>query len=107
MALLSYSNTAFEEKQKILREKGIQIEKEDLLNSNNIHIYQFANETDGKSSVQELQFEKVPCTGYDFSQFNDSTMNLFEEARIVMGIDDENERTYNQRKQSAAFRTVI
>lgn len=90
MALSSYSNTAFEEKQKILREKGIQIEKEDLLNSKNIHIYQFANETDGKSSVQELQFEKVPCTGYDFSQFNDSTMNLFEEARIVMGIDDEN-----------------
>ena len=90
LALLSSSNTAFEEKQKILREKGIQIEKEDLLNSKNIHIYQFANETDGKSSVQELQFEKVPCTGYDFSQFNDSTMNLFEEARIVMGIDDEN-----------------
>lgn len=53
-------------------------------------MYQFVNDMQGKSIVEELEFKKVPCTGYDFSLFNDSTMNLFEEAKIAMRIDDEN-----------------
>ena len=65
------------------------IEKEDLLVSENIHVYQFVNEEQGKSVVEELEFRKAPCTGYDFSLFNDSMMNLFEEAKVAMGIEDE------------------
>ena len=54
-----------------------------------MHVYQFTNQGDGTSIVEELPFRKVPCTGYDFSLFNDSTMNLFEEAKIAMGLEDE------------------
>lgn len=90
LLLLSYGDFDFEYIKNILKKNGISIEKEDLLYSKNIHVYQFMNETQGKSSVKELEFRKVPCTGYDFSLFNDSTMNLFEEAKVAMGITDEN-----------------
>lgn len=53
-------------------------------------MYQFVNKTQDKSTVEELIFQKMPCTGYDFSLFHDSTMHLFEEAKIAMGIEDEN-----------------
>lgn len=52
-------------------------------------MYQFINEEQGKSVVEELKFRKAPCTGYDFSLFNDSMMNLFEEAKVAMRIEDE------------------
>lgn len=68
---------------------GIYPEKGDLIDSSKIHVYQFVNDTDGKSMVEELEFKKVPCTGYDFSLFNDSTMSLFEEAKIAMGMNNE------------------
>ena len=59
------------------------------MNSSKMHVYQFTNQGDGSSIVEELLFRKVPYTGYDFSLFNDSTMNLFEEAKIAMGLEDE------------------
>lgn len=90
LLLLSHGNFDFEMIKKGLAKNGILIEKEDLLVSPNIHVYQFVNEAQGQSIVEELEFRKVPCTGYDFSLFNDSTMNLFEEAKIAMGINDEN-----------------
>lgn len=90
LLLLSHGDFDFEAIKKTLGKNGILIEKEDLLISSNIHVYQFINEMSGKSVVEELEFRKVPCIGYDFSLFNNSTMNLFDEAKIVMGIDDEN-----------------
>lgn len=89
LMLLSHGDLDFATMQKALAKKGVSISKEDLLNSSNIHVYQFLNEESGKSVVSELEFKKVPCTGYDFSLFNDSTMNLFEEAKIAMGVHDE------------------
>lgn len=90
LLLLSHGDLDFETTRKALEKNGIQIEKEDLLISPNIHVYQFVNGANGKSVVEELEFRKTPCTGYDFRLFNDSTMNLFDEAKIAMGIDDEN-----------------
>lgn len=90
LLLLSYGNLDFRTTKQMLEKNGILISKEDLLLSNNIHVYQFINNKYGKSEVQELKFTKVPSIGYDFSLFNDSTMNLFEEAKIVMGMHDEN-----------------
>ena len=90
LLLLSHGDLDFETTRKDLEKNGIQIEKEDLLISPNIHVYQFVNGANGKSVVEELEFRKTPCTGYDFRLFNDSTMNLFDEAKIAMGIDDEN-----------------
>lgn len=89
LLLLSQGDYDFERIKKTLEKNEIQIEKEDLLVSENIHVYQFVNEEQGKSVVEELEFRKAPCTGYDFSLFNDSMMNLFEEAKVAMGIEDE------------------
>lgn len=89
LLLLSRGGYDFDAIEKGLEKNGIQIEKEDLLISENIHVYQFVNEKQGKSVVEELEFRKAPCTGYDFSLFNDSMMNLFEEAKVAMGIEDE------------------
>lgn len=89
LQLLSRGEIDFETAQKVLEKKGISLEKEDLLNSSKMHVYQFINQGDGTSIVEELPFRKVPCTGYDFSLFNDSTMNLFEEAKVAMGLKDE------------------
>ena len=89
LQLLSRGEIDFETAQKVLEKKGISLEKEDLLNSSKMHVYQCINQGDGTSIVEELPFRKVPCTGYDFSLFNDSTMNLFEEAKVAMGLKDE------------------
>ena len=89
LLLLSYADMDLEQKKRLLEKKGITIEKEDLLLSERIYVYQFENDGQGKSSVEELDFHKAPYTGYDFTLFNDSTMTLFEEAKIVMGIEDE------------------
>ncbi|KAI4448912.1 hypothetical protein C823_003439 [Eubacterium plexicaudatum ASF492] len=90
LLLLSYGDFDFEAVRKLLKKNGIDIEQEDLLISPNIHVYQFVNQSKDKSMVEELVFQKTPCTGYDFSLFHDSTMHLFEEAKIAMGIEDEN-----------------
>ena len=90
LLLLSHGELDFESVKEELKKNKILIEQDDLLNSDDIHVYQFVNDMQGKSIVEELEFKKVPCTGYDFSLFNDSTMNLFEEAKIAMRIDDEN-----------------
>lgn len=90
LLLLSHGELDFELVKEELEKNKILIEQDDLLSSADIHVYQFVNDMQGKSIVEELEFKKVPCTGYDFSLFNDSTMNLFEEAKIAMRIDDEN-----------------
>lgn len=90
LLLLSHGELDFESVKEELKKNKILIEQDDLLSSADIHVYQFVNDMQGKSIVEELEFKKVPCTGYDFSLFNDSTMNLFEEAKIAMRIDDEN-----------------
>lgn len=90
LLLLSKGEYDFKTVQNLLGSHQIQIEKEDLLISGNIHVYQFVNISKDKSVVEELQFQNMPCTGYDFSQFHDSTMHLFEEAKVAMGIMDEN-----------------
>lgn len=89
LLLLSQADLDLEATKAVLEKNGITLTKEDLLNAADIHVYQFLNGAQGKSIVEELEFRKVPCTGYDFSLFNDSTTRLFEEAKVAMGIEDE------------------
>lgn len=89
LLLLSQQDFTSRKMKDTLEKMGIYPEKGDLIDPSKIHVYQFVNDTDGKSIVEELKFKKVPCTGYDFSLFNDSTMSLFEEAKIAMGMDNE------------------
>lgn len=90
LLLLSYADMDFEILQEALEKKGIVVEKEDFLISKNIHVYQFIDDIQGKNKVEELEFSNVPYTGYNFTLFNNSTINLFEEAKIAMGIENEN-----------------
>lgn len=89
LLLLSQQDFTSRKMKDTLEKMGIYPEKGDLIDSSKIHVYQFVNDTDDKSMVEELEFKKVPCTGYDFSLFNDSTMSLFEEAKIAMGMNNE------------------
>lgn len=87
--LLSHGGLDFEKVQRFLKKQGIIVEKDDLLVSNRMHVYQFVNVSDKESIVQELEFHKAPMTGYDFTLFNDSTEILFNEAKAVLGLEDE------------------
>lgn len=69
--------------------RNIRTQPDDLLVSRQIHVYQFQNDREDQSIVEELEFSKVPYTGYDFRLFNDSTMDLWKEAKQAMGMDDE------------------
>lgn len=55
----------------------------DILVNKNVHVYQFINNSDGTSDVQELEFQRVPYLGYNFSQFSDSVQKLYDESLIV------------------------
>lgn len=83
LLLLSFAEETKEEKQKKLDK--LNLTKEDLLQSQNVHVYQFSNQNDGTSIVNELEFRKVPYTGYDFTQFMDSNQNLYQESVTIMG----------------------
>lgn len=89
LLLLSHGTVDFQKTKTVLEKHGVLLEKEDLLISKNIHVYQFMNTEEGKSIVEELEFKEVPCIGYDFSLFNDSSSDLFEEAKIAMRIGNE------------------
>ena len=85
LLLLSQQDLDMESKEKLLRENGLNVCEKDLLKSSDFHVYQFVNEK-GKSTVQELEFRKLPYTGYDFSLFEDSAAGLYEESKIALGM---------------------
>ncbi|MBQ7840589.1 MAG: AAA family ATPase [Lachnospiraceae bacterium] len=82
LLLLSFSEESSSEKEAKLKKLGLT--QEDLLQSEHVHVYQFVNQDNGSSIVKELEFKRVPYTGYDFSQFMDSAQNLYEESMTVM-----------------------
>lgn len=86
LLLLSYEHIRDELKKKKLDK--LNLSEEDLLHTDNVHVYQFVNLPNGKSKVEELKFQKVPYIGYDFSQFSDNLNNLYEESKIIMGLDE-------------------
>lgn len=64
-----------------------EISRDDLLKTDDIHIYQFINKDNGRSAVSELEFRTVPMTGYSFELFEDSSTSLFEETKLALGIE--------------------
>lgn len=89
LMLLSNLAEDFDKVKEDLEKKGVNIEKEDFLISKDIHIYQFVNDGKGHSKVEELEFKRTPYIGYEFSLFNGSSYNLFEEAKVAIGVDNE------------------
>lgn len=57
---------------------------EDLLSNAKVHVYQFVNQVDGSSSVEELKFQKVPYVGYDFNLFTRNLDELYHETDIIL-----------------------
>lgn len=82
LLLLSFANMSRGERIGKLQE--LQLEESDLLVNKNVHVYQFENQEDGTSVVKELEFRKVPYTGYDFSQFMNNAEELYKESLTVM-----------------------
>lgn len=66
--------------------KQSHLESDDLLKSQDVHVYQFINQ-DNITQVSELEFSEIPFTGYDFSLFNENAKNIYTETKIAMGID--------------------
>lgn len=87
LLLLSHIYGNAEEKLSLCDGK-IEITREDLLKSGDIHVYQFTNRNDGKSVVKELEFRKVPNVGYTFELFEDSANALYEESKVALGIEE-------------------
>lgn len=86
LLLLSFEKISKEQRDEKL--KKLNLTEDDLLKSENVHVYQFVNGQDGMTTVSELEFRKTPYTGYDFSLFNDSAANLYQETKVVMGLDE-------------------
>lgn len=70
-----------------IRNGEIEINSDDLLKTDDIHIYQFINKSNGRSEVSELEFRTAPMVGYSFELFEDSSTSLFEETKLALGIE--------------------
>lgn len=58
--------------------KNFKLEEEDLINTNNLFVYEFIVQENGKSIVKEIIPDKK--LGYQFDLFTQSAMNIYDEA---------------------------
>ena len=73
-----------ENKKNILEKLGY--EDDDLLKTDNVHIYQFIN--DGRTTqVTELKNNVSMGLGYDFELFNQSNDKIYTDAREILGVE--------------------
>jgi hypothetical protein len=80
--LLSFLKAPQEELDKKL--EALKLTKEDLLRSFDVSVYQFTNDENGISHVEELPFKRVPYTGYDFPQFTDSALRVYDDSKKIV-----------------------
>lgn len=82
LLLLSFSEDSEEIREKKLKELGLC--KDDLLSASKVHVYQFVNQKDGSSHVEELKFQTMPYIGYDFNLFMRNLDELYHETDIIL-----------------------
>ncbi len=82
LLLLSFAEDSKETHEKKMKELGL--DKEDLLSDSKVHVYQFVNQSDGSSHVEELKFQTVPYIGYDFNLFMKNLDELYNETDIIL-----------------------
>lgn len=77
---------SFDDDKKSRAEKleKLHLTTEDLLDTQKVSVYQFVNKENGKSEAKEIEFRKVPYTGYDFSLFTKNSLDLYEEAKVIV-----------------------
>lgn len=79
--LLSFMDDKESQKEKMQK---LGLCEDDLLKNKNVKVYQFVNDEEGKSAVSELEFRTTPYVGYDFSLFTENSMELYNEAEIIL-----------------------
>ena len=79
LCLLSFSQLLNGKRVEILKQTGL---SEADLFQDQIHVYQFENDSSGRSFVRELDYDEV--TGYQFTLFQDSVEKLFHETRLIL-----------------------
>ncbi len=83
LLILSFANLEKDKRMQIL--KKLDLSEEDLLNKDKkVNAYQFINQKDGTSIVQQLEFDSY--TGYNFDMFTETVVNLYEESKTIMEI---------------------
>lgn len=82
LLLLSFSEDSREIREQKLKELGLSVD--DLLSNAKVHVYQFVNQADGSSCVEELKFQTVPYIGYDFKLFTRNLDELYHETDIIV-----------------------
>lgn len=82
LLLLSFSEDSEETREKKLRELGLCAD--DLLFNAKVHVYQFVNQLDGSSHVEELEFQTMPYVGYDFNLFMRNLEELYHETDVIL-----------------------
>lgn len=89
LLLLSRTDKIDEQHPVHIRGGKIEISSEDLLKTDDIHIYQFINKENGRSEVSELEFRTAPMIGYSFELFEDSSTSLYEETKLALGLNND------------------
>lgn len=72
-------NRPDKEKKNILN--SFDIKEEELINTDNLFVYEFVIQKDGKSIVRQVL--KNEYTGFQFDQFTSSAMNIYDEASKI------------------------
>lgn len=80
--LLSYLKISDDELEKKL--DALKLTKDDLLRSFDVSVYQFANDENGISHVEELSFREVPYVGYEFPQFTNSALRIYDDSKKIV-----------------------
>ena len=75
-------NWSAELKEKKMRD--LSLEEADILQTKDVHVYQFVNTDHGTSNVGELEFRTVNNLGYDFELFNQNLRNLSDDTIKIM-----------------------
>lgn len=82
LLLLSFSEDSEETRKKKLEK--LELSEDDLLFNAKVHVYQFVNQPDGGSSVEELKFQTMPYIGYDFNLFMRNLDELYNETDVIL-----------------------
>ncbi len=65
------------------------LSKEDMLSRADVKYYEFRNQSDGTSVVEELEFGSYPNDGVNFTQFSESADELYNNTMKILGIGSE------------------
>lgn len=83
--LLTFTLGSWGEERKEQKMKELQLEESDILQTKDVHVYQFSNTAHGTSNVRELEFRTANNLGYDFELFNQNLQNLSNDTIKIMG----------------------